>query len=55
MQVVAALMFTFAMGSSPGALAWAWANGSLRDSDQERFDHEFERISRRLSDLTVHE
>jgi len=55
MQVAALAMFTVAMGIVLWAVAWAWANDALRDSPQERIDHEFERIARRLSDLTVHE
>ena len=30
------------------ALAWGWRNDTLRTSEQEHFDLEFERIVRRL-------
>ena len=30
------------------ALVWAWRHGSLRTTEQERYDMEFERIVRRL-------
>lgn len=33
-----------------GALAWGWAHGTLVETPQERIDHQFELIVRRLSD-----
>ncbi len=33
-----------------GVLAWAWANGTLAESPQERIDRQFDLIVRRLSD-----
>ena len=32
-----------------GTLAWAWANGTLVETPQERVDHQFELIVRRFS------
>ena len=33
-----------------GVVAWAWANGTLVETPQERIDHQFELIIRRLTD-----
>lgn len=32
---------------------WAWRNGTLQTTDQERVDFEFERIVRRLESPTA--
>ena len=31
-------------------VAWAWANGTLTETPQERIDHQFELIVRGLAD-----
>ena len=36
------------VGVMAGAVAWAWRSGTLFETPQERYDHEFERITQRL-------
>jgi hypothetical protein len=33
-----------------GAFVWGWANGTLGETPQERFDRQFELIVRQLAD-----
>ena len=47
MAVIASLVAT-SIGVMVGAVVWAWRSGSLFETKQERYDHEFERITRRL-------
>ena len=46
--IVPVLVFT-AFAIVLGAFAWGWANDSLVETPQERFDHQFELIVRHLS------
>lgn len=43
-----AVLFLVAFAIVLFAVVWAWRNGTLRTSEQERFDMKFERIVRRL-------
>ena len=36
------------VGVIAGTVAWAWRWGTLFETPQERYDHEFERITQRL-------
>jgi hypothetical protein len=36
------------VGVMAGTVAWAWRSGTLFETPQERYDHEFERITQRL-------
>ena len=46
--IVPVLVFT-AFAIVLGAFAWGWANDTLVETPQERFDHKFELIVRHLS------
>ena len=48
MLLIPFLVFT-AFTIMLGALAWGWAHGTLVESPQERIDHQFELIVRKLS------
>lgn len=47
MEVIASLVAT-SVGVMLGTVVWAWRSGSLFETTQERYDHEFERITQRL-------
>ena len=47
MAVLTSLVVT-SVGIMAGAFAWGWRNGTLRETVQERYDREFERIARHL-------
>lgn len=47
--VIPFLVFT-AFAIVVATVAWAWVNGTLAETPQERVDHQFESIVRRLSD-----
>lgn len=47
--VIPFLVFT-AFAIVLATVAWAWANGTLGETPQERFDRQFESIVRQLSD-----
>ena len=49
MLLIPFLVFT-AFAIVLGAFAWGWANDTLAETPQERFDHQFELIVRQLSD-----
>ena len=48
MLVIPFLVFT-AFAIVLGAFVWGWTNDTLMETPQERFDHQFEAIVRRLS------
>lgn len=46
------------VGVMAGTVAWAWRSGTLFETPQERYDHEFERIThslRRSGEQPVHD
>lgn len=47
MVVLASLVAT-SLAVMAFAVAWGWRNGTLAETPQERYDHEFERIAARL-------
>jgi hypothetical protein len=50
MAVLSSLVAT-SIGVIVATFAWGWRNGTLAETMQERFDHEFDRIALRLGDL----
>ena len=50
MPLVIPLLVCAALAIVLGTVAWGWANGTLGDTQQERVDHQFERIVRRFSE-----
>jgi len=47
-MVVIAWGVVTSVGVMAGTVAWAWRSGTLFETPQERYDHEFERITQRL-------
>jgi hypothetical protein len=47
MAVIASLVAT-SVGIMVGTVVWAWRSGTLFETPQERYDHEFERITHSL-------
>jgi hypothetical protein len=47
MVAIASLVGT-ALAIVAGAFGWGWSRGTVRETEQERFDREFDRIVRRL-------
>jgi hypothetical protein len=47
-MVVIAWDVVTSVGVMAGTVAWAWRSGTLFETPQERYDHEFERITQRL-------
>ena len=41
-------MVAMALSTVAGTIGWAWRHGTLRTTEQERIDFEFERIVRRM-------
>jgi hypothetical protein len=50
MAVLSSLVAT-SIGVIVGTFAWRWRNGTLKETAQERFDREFDRITQRLGVL----
>jgi hypothetical protein len=46
MAVLTSLVIT-SLVIMAGAVSWGWRNGTVRETAQERYDREFERIVRR--------
>lgn len=47
-MVMIAWGVVISVGVMTGTVAWAWRSGTLFETTQERYDHEFERITQRL-------
>lgn len=50
--IVALVLVAVAVVIIAAAVAWGWCHDTLRTSEQERYDFEFERIVRRLDSST---
>ena len=50
-MVVLSSLVASSIGVIVGTFAWGWRNGTTKETAQERFDREFDRITQRLGDL----